>query len=154
VDLGLRSRCSDLTTDYTIGDSDSGKDERLYPDRPHRFWSPHSLLFNGYGGSFPGGGSVKLPGRDIDYLPSGTEVRYKWMCTPAPHMCFRGVGTERALAYYRSVDGVPVMNGEREQVDRVLQSLVSAFTYTVIERLDLERHGGKDYLRCSGTENL
>jgi len=59
------------------------------------------------------------------------------MCTSTLRMCFSGVDRDSFSLCYRSIVGVSVMNGRREGGDRVLQSLVSAFTYTLIERLDL-----------------
>jgi len=39
----------------------------LYPLCPDRLWGPPSLLYNGYGGPFPGGKA--RPGRDADLTP-------------------------------------------------------------------------------------
>jgi hypothetical protein len=45
-------------------------------DRPS---GQHSLLYNGYGGSFPG---IKRPGHSVDHpLPSSAEVKSEWSYT-------------------------------------------------------------------------
>jgi len=45
--------------------SNSGGEE-VFCAHPDRIWVPHSLLYNGYGFSFPG---LKWPGRGVDHPP-------------------------------------------------------------------------------------
>jgi hypothetical protein len=53
------------------------------PRRPDRLWGPHSLLFNGYRGSFH---EMKLPGREADHLPpTSAQVKKIWLYHPLPH---------------------------------------------------------------------
>ena len=71
---------------------DSGRDKcyLFFPTRPDRFCEPPSLLFNWYGGSFPG---VKRPGREVDHsLPFSVEVEivWRWTCNSTPSVCRNG----------------------------------------------------------------
>jgi hypothetical protein len=52
------------------------------PKCRHRRWGPHSFLFSGYWGYFPG---VKRPEHEADNLPqSSAEVKNKRNCTSTP----------------------------------------------------------------------
>ena len=55
---------------------------------PDRLWGPHSFLFNGYVGFFPG---VKRPGREADHShPSSAEVKNECRYNSSP-LCFHGL---------------------------------------------------------------
>jgi hypothetical protein len=52
---------------------------------PHRFWRPHSLVFGGPLGFFPG---VKRLSCEVKHPPSsGVEVKNKWGYTSTPPVC-------------------------------------------------------------------
>jgi hypothetical protein len=52
------------------------------PCRPDRLWGPPNLLYNGYGGSFPG---VKRPRREADHSPpASAEIKKMWIYNPLP----------------------------------------------------------------------
>ena len=56
------------------------------PDRP---WGPLSLLYNGYGVSFPG---VKRPGRGVDHPPHlASRLRKEYSYTSTPPLGLRGL---------------------------------------------------------------
>ena len=99
VDLGLRSRCIDLTTDCTIQDSDTGKGERHSPNRPHRFWGPPSLLFSKYGSSSPrrGGGAQSSWGVILTTHRLAPRLGISG-CVPLPRICAFVTWMGRALA--------------------------------------------------------
>ena len=50
------------------------------PKRPDRLQGPHSLLVNGYGGSYPG---AKRPGLEV-YHANPCSAGGKWDCTSTP----------------------------------------------------------------------
>ena len=56
------------------------------PKRLEQLWGRHSLIFNGYCGSFPG---TKRPGREINHsFLSDVEVKNEWSYTsvaPGPY---------------------------------------------------------------------
>ena len=59
-------------------------------ERSHRFWSPSTLLFNGYRGSFMG---VKRTGSEFNNKSSsGAEVKNEWSYTSTPSVCLSGQG--------------------------------------------------------------
>jgi len=65
----------------------------LLQNCPDRLWSPCSLLFNGYQGSFVG--RVKQPGREINHLPPSTvEVKNEWSYTSSSPIYHCGMDRE------------------------------------------------------------
>lgn len=64
----------------------------LLQNCPDRLWSPCSLLFNGYQGSFPR--RVKHPGCEVNCSPPTVKVKNEWSFTSAFPICHRGVDRE------------------------------------------------------------
>jgi hypothetical protein len=57
------------------------------PRRPHRFWGPPNLLYNGYRRLFPWG--VKRPGCEADHSsPTSAEVKKMWIYISTPPYAF------------------------------------------------------------------
>jgi len=67
---------------------------------PHHLWGPHSLLFNGYWGSFLG---VKQSGCKVNHSPpSSAEVKNEWSYTSARPRCRHGV-VDREICTFLTV---------------------------------------------------
>ena len=85
------SRYNDEVTGWTVRDSNAGVNKKFCftPKFPYRIWGSTSLLFHGYGWSFP---EVERPGCEYDHLPpSSTEVKNKWSYTSSPTICFHNL---------------------------------------------------------------
>jgi hypothetical protein len=96
-----RSRHSNWATDWTVRGSNCGRSKRFYPSpkRPDRLWSPSSLIFNGYRGSYPG---VKRPGREVKSSPLfSAKVKSEWRYTYTATICLYSVDREN-FTFYQS----------------------------------------------------
>jgi hypothetical protein len=86
---GSRDSVVGIATGYELDDGGVGVWDpvlsRIFspPRRPDRFWGPHTLLSNGYRGTFPG---VKRPGREVHRSPlTSRRSRKCWTIHPLPH---------------------------------------------------------------------
>jgi hypothetical protein len=90
-DIDMRVRY----TDWMIGSSTPGRSWEFFssPPRPDRLRGPHSLLYDGYAGSFSG---VKRPGLDADHSsPSSSEVKNARSYTSTPPIRLHGLMLSR-----------------------------------------------------------
>ena len=91
----------------------------LLKNRPHRFWGPPNLLFNGYRDSFRG---LKRLGREVDHSPSSSaEVKNGWCYTSTPPLCLYVVDRNHFafLIFFFSCDsqGLLIIEDSRSHSD-------------------------------------
>jgi hypothetical protein len=77
---------------------DPGQRQDIFPLCPDQIWGPPSLLYNGYGGPFPGGEAQ--PGRDADHSPQRQCREWVGAIHPLPTFASIGVcGTALPLPF-------------------------------------------------------
>jgi hypothetical protein len=85
----LNRYSDELRVGWPRFDARKGKTFLFSPQRPHWFWSPPSLLSNGYRGLFPL--EIKWPRREADRsFPTSAEVINAGAIPPLP-LGFHGV---------------------------------------------------------------